>query len=216
MTLMKKMIKTYKWTLLFSSLLALSPVLVGLILWNRLPAQIPTHFSGSNTPDDWSSKATAIFGMPLFLFAMQWLCFLCTSADPKRQNISPKLIRVLLWFMAILSPTVICSCYAVALGVNINIGMLVNLLVGIIFLILGNYLHKVKQNYTIGIRIPWALNSEENWNRTHRLSAWIFILGGIVMIANAFLLSEALLFFVIFALLFIPYGYSFLLYKRGI
>lgn len=213
---MKKMIKTYKWTLLFSSLLALSPVLVGLILWNRLPAQIPTHFSGSNTPDDWSSKATAIFGMPLFLFAMQWLCFLCTSADPKRQNISPKLIRVLLWFMAILSPTVICSCYAVALGVNINIGMLVNLLVGILFLILGNYLHKVKQNYTIGIRIPWALNNEENWNRTHRLSAWIFILGGIVMIANAFLLSEALLFLVIFALLFIPYGYSFLLYKKGI
>lgn len=213
---MIKMIKSYKRTLLATSLLALSPILVGLLLWNRLPAQIPTHFSGANTPDDWSSKATAVFGMPLFLFAMQWLCFLCTSADPKRQNISPKLIRILLWFMAILSPTVICSCYAVALGVNINIGMLVNLLVGIIFLILGNYLHKVKQNYTIGIRIPWALNSEENWNRTHRLSAWIFILGGIVIIANAFLLSEALLFFVIFALLFIPCGYSFLLYKKGI
>ena len=213
---MIKMIKSYKRTLLATSLLALSPVLVGLLLWNRLPAQIPTHFSGANTPDDWSSKATAVFGMPLSLLGMQWFCFLITSADPKRQNISPKLIRVLIWFLAILSPTVICSCYAVALGVNINIGMLVNLLVGIIFLILGNYLHKVKQNYTIGIRIPWALNSEENWNRTHRMASWLWILCGLVFILNSILQIPFLIFIVICAAAIIPIIYSFLLYKSGI
>ena len=94
--------------------------------------------------------------------------------------------------------------------------MIVSILVGILFIVIGNYMHKIKQNYTIGIKISWTLNSEENWNRTHRLSAWIFVLGGVAMIFNAFLLSEALLFLVIFALLFIPCGYSFLLYKKGI
>ncbi|KFN89076.1 hypothetical protein TMUPMC115_2304 [Tetragenococcus muriaticus PMC-11-5] len=51
-----------------------------------------------------------------------------------------------------------------ALGYRVNTGLLINLLVGVVFIVLGNYLHKVKQNYTIGIRIPWTLNSKENWN----------------------------------------------------
>ena len=103
------MMKKYKWSLLLGSLLSLSPILIGLLLWNQLPAKLPTHFSTGNTPDGWSSKAITVFGLPLFMFAMMWFCFLFTHVDPKRQNISPKLIRALVWFMAALSPIVVCS-----------------------------------------------------------------------------------------------------------
>ena len=79
------MMKKYKWSLLLGSLLSLSPILIGLLLWNQLPAKLPTHFSTGNTPDGWSSKAITVFGLPLFMFAMMWFCFLFTHVDPKRQ-----------------------------------------------------------------------------------------------------------------------------------
>ena len=192
------MMKKYKWSLLLGSLLSLSPILIGLLLWNQLPAKLPTHFSTGNTPDGWSSKAITVFGLPLFMFAMMWFCFLFTHVDPKRQNISPKLIRALVWFMAALSPIVVCSSYAIALGIN------------------GNYLAKTKQNYSAGIRIPWTLSSEENWNRTHRVSSRLFIFCGLAMIANGFLDSKILLFFIMAVLIVIPYAYSFFLFKKGI
>lgn len=213
---MLNMMKKYKWSLLFGSLLSLSPMLIGVLLWNQLPAQIPTHFSTGNIPDGWSDKSTAVFGLPAFLFVMMWFCFLITSADPKRKNISAKLIRVLIWFMAVLSPAVVCSSYAIALGIHVNITMLVYLIIGVMFIVMGNYLTKVKQNYSAGIRIPWTLYSEENWNRTHRVSAWVFVLGGLAMIANAFVDSDIILFTIIVAMIAIPYGYSFFLYKKGI
>ena len=208
-------IKKYKWSLLFGSLLSLSPMLIGLLLWNKLPAQIPTHFSTGNVPDGWSAKSTAVLGLPAFLFVLMWFCFLITGADPKHQNISSRLIRALIWFMAALSPAVVCSSYAIALGINVNITMLVYLIIGVMFMVMGNYLTKIKQNYTAGIRIPWTLYSEENWNRTHRVSAWTFVISGIAMIVNAFVDSDIILFTIILALFVIPYGYSFFLYKKG-
>lgn len=143
------MMKKYKWSLLLGSLLSLSPILIGLLLWNQLPAKLPTHFSTGNTPDGWSSKAITVFGLPLFMFAMMWFCFLFTHVDPKRQNISPKLIRALVWFMAALSPIVVCSSYAIALGINVNITLLTYLIIGLMLLVIGNYLAKTKQNRTI-------------------------------------------------------------------
>lgn len=213
---MLNMVKKYKWSLLFGSLLSLSPILVGLLLWNKLPAQIPTHFSTGNVPDGWSDKSTAVFGLPAFLFVMMWFCFFITSADPRRQNISSKLIRVLVWFLAALSPVVVCSSYAIALGMDVNITLSVYLIIGIMFMVMGNYLTKVKQNSTAGIRIPWTLYSEENWNRTHRVSAWVFVLAGLAMIVNAFVDSDIILFIIIVTLIAVPYGYSFFLYKKGI
>lgn len=93
----------------------------------------PYPFSTGNTPDGWSSKAITVFGLPLFMFAMMWFCFLFTHVDPKRQNISPKLIRALVWFMAALSPIVVCSSYAIALGINVNITLLTYLIIGLMF-----------------------------------------------------------------------------------
>ena len=193
-----------------------SPILIGLLLWNQLPAKLPTHFSTGNTPDGWSSKAITVFGLPLFMFAMMWFCFLFTYVDPKRQNISPKLIRALVWFMAALSPIVVCSSYAIALGINVNITLLTYLIIGLMLLVIGNYLAKTKQNYSAGIRIPWTLSSEENWNRTHRVSSRLFIFCGLAMIANGFLDSKILLFFIMAVLIVIPYAYSFFLFKKGI
>lgn len=74
----------------------------------------------------------------------------------------------------------------------------------------------MKQNYSVGIKISWILESEENWNRTHRLVSWLYILGGIVFLINAYFRSEVVLFTVIIVLFTVPMVYSYVLYKKEI
>ncbi|MCI6867986.1 MAG: SdpI family protein [Lachnospiraceae bacterium] len=207
--------KKYKKRIIISSVITLLPILAGLILWNRLPDTIATHFGNDNVANGWSSKPFVVFAMPLLLLGLHLFILFVTMNDPKRKNISEKMFGFLIWFVPVLSVFIFSITYCNALGMNVNIGMAVNIIVGIVFLVIGNYLPKCKQNYTAGIRIPWTLNSTENWNRTHRLAGWLFMLGGILFFLNAFLQWSGM-FFVIIVIALLPEVYSFLLYKKGI
>ena len=209
------MMKKYKKRIIISSVITLLPILAGLILWNRLPDTIATHFGNDNVANGWSSKPFVVFAMPLLLLGLHLFILFVTMNDPKRKNISEKMFGFLIWFVTVLSVFIFSITYCNALGMNVNIGMAVNIIVGIVFLVIGNYLPKCKQNYTAGIRIPWTLNSTENWNRTHRLAGWLFMLGGILFFLNAFLQWSGM-FFVIIVIALLPEVYSFLLYKKGI
>ena len=209
------MIKKYKKRIIISSIITLLPILAGIILWNRLPDTIATHFGNDNVANGWSSKPFVVFAMPLLLLGLHLFTLFVTMNDPKRKSISEKMFGFLIWFVPVLSVFIFSITYCNALGMNVNIGMAVNIIVGIVFLVIGNYLPKCKQNYTAGIRIPWTLNSTENWNRTHRLAGWLFMLGGILFFLNAFLQWSGM-FFVIIVIALLPEVYSFLLYKKGI
>ena len=209
------MMKKYKKRIIISSVITLLPILAGLILWYRLPDTIATHFGNDNVANGWSSKPFVVFAMPLLLLGLHLFILFVTMNDPKRKNISEKMFGFLIWFVPVLSVFIFSITYCNALGMNVNIGMAVNIIVGIVFLVIGNYLPKCKQNYTAGIRIPWTLNSTENWNRTHRLAGWLFMLGGILFFLNAFLQWSGM-FFVIIVIALLPEVYSFLLYKKGI
>ena len=96
-------------------------------------------------------------------------------------------------------------------------------IVGFLFVVLGNYMPKLQQNYTVGIKLPWTLNSEENWYRTHRLGGKLFMVGGfLIMVEGVFssVLSEEITFIVLMVILMvctvIPLGYSFWLFKKGV
>ena len=210
------MIKRYKWTLFAASLMILCPIIVGIIFWDQLPDMIPTHFGSDNQVNGWTSKPVAVFGMPLFLLAMEFFCAFMVGADPKRKNINQKLMRAILWMIPILSVVTNLISYAIALGMSVDTGMVVNILLGIMFVIMGNYMHKIKQNYSVGIKLPWTLNSEENWNRTHRVASWLFIMGGAIFVINGFLQSKWVLFAFLACVFLIPAVYSFYLYKKGI
>ena len=93
------MIKRYKWTLLAASLMILCPIIIGIIFWDQLPDMIPTHFGSDNQVNGWTSKPVAVFGMPLFLLAMEFFCAFMVGADPKRKNINHKLMRAILWMI---------------------------------------------------------------------------------------------------------------------
>ena len=206
--------KVSKKTLILTSIITLFPVFAGLFLWNRLPDTIPTHFAMDGTPNGWSSKAFTVFGIPLFLLLVHFICLLFTTADPKYDNISPKIFKLIVWTCPLISVLVVLSSYSIALGREIDVTRYTMTGMGIVFMVIGNYLPKCKQNYTMGIKIPWTLADEDNWNHTHRMAGFLWVIGGLVMIFSGFFQWEWLLLTVIVIITFLPMIYSYLFYRK--
>ena len=90
-------------------------------------------------------------------------------------------------------------------------------LIGVLFILIGNFLPKTKQSYTMGIKLPWTLASEENWNRTHRLAGFVWVIGGVYFVVMSFFSWTLAGFLIPVALLgLIPAAYSYILYRKGI
>ena len=210
--------KNEKKLIIRTALLCLIPMFIGLALWRRLPDSIPTHFGLDGTPNGWSSKPAAVFGLPLFMLAMHLLCVFAAAYDPKNRNLSRRINVLILWIAPLTSLLVLGSVYAIALGADIDIGKSVMCFIGALFVIVGNYLPKCRQNYTVGIKLPWTLADEDNWNRTHRLAGVLWIAGGLMILAAGLLgrgpLSYALFIAAIVLMTAVPTAYSFTLYRR--
>ena len=216
-------VKKYRTTIIITTLITLLPILFGLIVWNRLPEQIATHWGANGQADGYSGKAFAVFGIPCILAVLQLFVSFITLNDPKRRNIHKKPLTLTFWIIPVMSVIVNGITYAAALGMEIEVGIIISILVGILLIALGNYMPKLQQNYTIGIRVPWTLNSTENWNRTHRLGGKTFILGGFLLIIAGFLGSVmgdygtlAALIVIVLICAGVPAVYSFWLFKKGI
>ncbi|MCD8052546.1 MAG: SdpI family protein [Lachnospiraceae bacterium] len=213
------MFKVYRKTMVITSLLTVLPMLVGMALWNSLPEQMATNFGADGLPNGWSSRTFAVFGLPLLLLGLHWLCVVATLNDPKRRNVGGKMLSVIFWIIPLTSLFVCLSIYAYGLGWKVNISTLCLAMVGVLFLFLGNYLPKTRQNFTVGIKLPWTLSSEENWNRTHRLAGWLWMIGGVLILMCGFLTPSrmsGIFMTTIIVLGGVPVVYSFFLYKRGI
>lgn len=206
--------KKYRGTLILTSMIIFLPILIGVLLWDQLPDSMATHFSFDGTPNGWTSKGFTVFGIPLFLLACQWVCAVVTFQDPKRQNMSEKLFKLILWVVPAAAVMVMIACYGYALGYETSHATLGMAFLGVLFIIIGNYLPKCRQNYTMGIKLPWTLHDEENWNHTHRMAGYLWILGGFLMLINIFLKWDWLIVVVIAAAVLVPTVYSYLYYRK--
>ena len=95
-------------------------------------------------------------------------------------------------------------------------GLVAGLLVGVMFIVVGNFLPKARQNYTIGIKIPWTLASEENWNKTHRLAGFLWMICGAIMVILTLCGKMASVWMMIVAAVMVgvPVVYSYLMYRK--
>ena len=211
------MIKNNKWKLIISSLIILLPIVFGLIFWNQLPERIATHWGPNGEPDGWSSREFAVFALPLFVFAIHWLCVLVTSKDPKNKDKNQKAQGLVLFICPLTSLLGNGLVYTTALGMSLRVEMIMPVFFGLLFIVVGNYLPKCRQNYTIGIKISWTLNSEENWNATHRFAGKLWMLGGALIALCAFLptvYSFIVFFAIAMTMVIIPVIYSYSFYKK--
>ena len=209
--------KYSKTQLIITSIVILMPIVIGLFLWNKLPERMVTHWNSNGEPDGWSSKGFAVFGLPLILFAAHWIAIFFTTHDPRNKNQNSKIFNIIILLMPITSLEFCSATYAIALGRDVNISFLASIFLGIVFVLVGNYLPKCKQNYTIGIRIVWALENEENWNKTHRFAGKLWVIGGVVLLATAFISIESFLYVLFVAALIMvlaPVLYSYFYDKK--
>lgn len=212
------MIKNNKWKLIIASIIILLPSLIGLILWNELPDSMAIHWGSSgNNPDGYAGKFFGVFGIPLIILALFWLCILGTSLDKKNTEQNKKALGMIIWIMPVLSAFINTIVYLFSLGIEISISVISAFLFAFMFIFIGNYMPKCKQNYTLGIKVKWTLESKKNWNATHRFAGKLWFAGGFIMLFCA-LLAEKLfiypLLIIVFPIVFAPMIYSYLFYKK--
>ncbi|MGN0991768.1 MAG: SdpI family protein [Candidatus Ventricola sp.] len=182
-TNLKTMWREHKMLLVLTSAVILLQMLVGVLLWDRLPDPMATHFNFHNEPDGWTSKPFAVFGMPLLLLGLHIMCLLLSCmSNIQMQNVSSRVKSLMLLIIPAASLLVTVLCYGYALGAPFAIDRIVWVFVGVIFALVGNYLPKMRRNATMGIRLPWTLADDEVWNRTHRFAAPVWVLCGLLMI----------------------------------
>ena len=203
-----------KKTLLITTIVCLLPILMGLAFYDQLPDQVATHFNSNGVADGYSPKAFAVFGLPAFLAVVNIIVHLAVDNDPKRDNVSKGINIISKWIAPVVSLLINPVMYLIALGKDLPIVMITSMFIGVLFIILGAYLPKCEQNYTIGIKLPWTLADAENWEKTHRLSGYLWIAGGIAVLIAAFFEWSWIFAVVLPVMVLIPMIYSFVLYKK--
>jgi len=208
---------TFKTEIFPLALIALS-IVASFYFYAHFPAKVVTHWGFDGVPNGWSSAAFTAFFFPLFNLGMYILFLLIPYLDPKKDRYAEfaKAYHVFKGFIILLLTAVYFMMGASGLGYDVPVGKLTPVLIGLLFIIIGNYMSKFKSNWMMGVRNPWTLSSEIVWNKTHRLAGWIFILAGLAMASEAWLpLSFQLPIFtiVIAAIVIIPNVYSYLLYR---
>ncbi len=202
-----------------SSVLILFPMLIGLLLWNALPEQMVTHWGADGAADGWGSKYFSIFGIPLLILVLHLVCLFICLKDPKNAEQTDKAFGLVFWVCPVISVVVNIMVYSVALGMDINIQLFMPVVLGLMFVIIGNYLPKCKRNSTIGIKVEWALNDDENWNMTHRFGGKVWTVGGFLLIIMEFLagsIAQMLFPIVLLIIVFAPVIYSYVFYRQQI
>ncbi len=189
--------KTIKWKiLLITCLVTLSPILLGIYLYDALPAEVPIHFNIHNQPDNFASKNFAVFGIPALMVLLQLICCIINDIKSAQHGERKKLELVTKWIIPVMSIVLQSVTFAYALGQFTEIHRAAALIVAIIFLLMGNYLPKFGE----------TKNSGEDMEKTVKINRMIgraSILMGVLFLISVFLPPIAAL---ICVALLIPYG----------
>ena len=184
---------------------ALLPFVLVALAWPYLPEKVPTHWGFDGKVDGYGPPATlwvlCALNIPLVLL-FQFL----PRLDPKKENYEK--FQSLYDFVGPLIPLIMLFCIAIILSESlwpgrINVSRTLGLVLGVLFIILGNLMGKVKTNWFMGFRTPWALSDPDVWNKTQRMGGWTIFLAGLAAVILSLLAPETVLFIVFFAILII-------------
>jgi uncharacterized membrane protein len=203
----------------FGLVIAALAVAVSIWAYSQLPPTVATHWNVRGAPDGFSSRAVAVSIMPLVILGLTGLFNVLPRLDPRRENYTKFIATYWLIANAVILFILIGHGMIVAtgLGYPVKVDRFMPIGVGLLFIVLGNYLTRVEPNWFVGIRTPWTLSSDTVWRKTHRTGGWLMVLGGFAIAASVFLPQDAFLPLLIAAVLImavIPIVQSYILWKR--
>ncbi|MBR2310544.1 MAG: SdpI family protein [Oscillospiraceae bacterium] len=211
------MIKNHKWKAIISSIVILLPIIFGMIMWKQLPATMVSHWGADGVADGSATKGFMVFGLPLILLALHWLMLLTEAYFQKRKPQNEKIVALQYVIIPTASLVISFLVYSVALEKDWNLFVLIPLLVGAMFMYIGNYLPKTVRNRTMGIKLHWTMGNDENWNKTHRFGGQIWFWCGLVVMASALLpvgIAVTVMVAVLAVAVVVPTVYSYAIYRK--
>jgi len=194
--------------------------IIGGFLYNDLPKEVPTHWNFQGVVDDTGSKTWATWLIPGISLLMLILFPLLAKIDPKKKNYKnfkdswEHMQTIMILFFAYI--------YGITMYITINptsgnlIGELMMSGIGVLFIILGLLMRKIKQNYFVGIKTPWTLEDTKVWDKTHEFGGWAFAAAGLIFLVNAWLQVQFTITFIIVitGIILAPIVYSYLISKK--
>lgn len=188
------------------------------VAYSHLPNQVPIHFGVDGTVDEYATKGIAVVTGMAILIGTYLLMTIALKIDPKQENIKKSKKTI-----GIINNAVLALLFAVnmvmimsAMGMKIS-NHIIFVAVGILFVIIGNYLQQCKPNYFIGIKNPWTLSDENVWKKTHRLGSKLFVLAGLCMMISVILPNMYQMYVIVgsvLAMILITTLYSYIVFKK--
>lgn len=161
----------------------------------RLPPRVALHWDWSGQPDGYGSKLLAAVLLPVMILGMRALLSVLPRIDPKGENYQKfastywLIFNGVIVFMGVIHLAVL----GYGLGAPVRMDRVAAAGVGVLLVMIGNYLARVEPNWFVGIRTPWTLSSERVWRRTHRVGGWILVLGGALIVLTVFVPAGAVI-----------------------
>jgi uncharacterized membrane protein len=211
--------KNKKINLLIGILIAITALYV-LIMYNKMPDQIPTHWNINGEIDNYGPRST-LYVFVLTMIGINLLLLVIKKIDPKSANYERfdnafQVFRVAItvFFMVLVFASIRISLKPE----SFEMGELVPVMIGFLFLVIGNYMPKFKHNYTMGIKTPWTLASETCWDSTHRFAGPLWVVGGLLFILSPFIINDSMSLylygFIMVLIVIVPTVYSYVVFKN--
>ncbi|MCJ7992180.1 SdpI family protein [Priestia megaterium] len=190
-----------------------------LIALPHLPATMPIHWGANGEADGFATKINAMILTVGIMVLIYFIIAFVPRIDPRKANYKyfSKTYNIVLNAVLLLFFFVNMSTILQGLGYNVPMAYIAPIMAGLVFIIIGNYLQRVRSNYFMGIRTPWTLSNETVWKKTHRLSGKLFFIGGLLILISAFLpdgYKSVIMWGSIVLCVAIPYLYSYVAYKK--
>ena len=201
-------------------LLVVAAFAIAFWFYPRLPNPVPTHWNAAGQIDGYMPKPWGVFILPLFIMATWVVLAAVPRISPKGYSLDTfaKIYGLLqITFLAVLLVINIIALSA-AINRHVAINAIIPIVLGLLFVVVGNYMGKLRKNFFVGIRTPWTLASDEVWARTHRLGGWIFVAGGLAIVIASVLTPSAyspiILISILAVMVLIPVAASYVIYRR--
>ena len=175
------MMKCIKWkSLIITCLVCLLPILLGIALWNELPDRMAIHFNIYNEPDNFASKSFAVFSLPALMALLQLICCLINDINAYKHGARKKFENATKWIIPVMTLILQVVTFGYGLGWNIDIRIVTALIVGAVFLVIGNYLPKFDyiKNYNL---------DTEKARKINRFIGFETVIMGILILITIFL-----------------------------
>ncbi|CAN5713523.1 SdpI family protein [soil metagenome] len=188
-------------------------------VYSELPDRVPTHWNMAGEVDGWMSRPWGAFVLPGMLVGIFGIFQLLPRIDPRAANYSKfrgtydvVVITAMLFMLG-----VHFIILATALGRNISVPRIMPVGVGMLFIVLGNLMPRMRPNWFVGIRTPWTLSSDRVWERTHRIGGRLFVVAGVIIALTGLFapgLTETAMIGTVVAVTVGVLAYSYFIWKR--